>query len=167
MIRSDFPSRINLITSRVPFIKAWSPAVRLLAAASLILLPLIVVLFILTTPSTEEMLREHTWCVTGMRSGNQEYQPFTVSGPVRIVFDQCNETMSFAKSGMELPGFNSAPVTARWSLTGDSIIITGATNFKTFYEGKYEVRVDANSIRLVSGSLTITGVKQPKYLWGN
>ena len=152
-----FVVKIDELTAKIPIIGKQFLIARMMILITVILSSAFIVGYIVTIPTTEELLVDENWKVEEVIYDGKSYEPVTFGLQLT---HYVKGNVVFMESGrVNLPGFNTEYIYANWKWYGDYIVISDATDFGFVYNGTYSVDVDKKYLLLESEKTEIIGFK--------
>jgi len=150
-------------TSRIPWLGKQFIAARVFVVAVLATAGITWAMVANQTSSEKDMLTKTVWCVDTIMVGTSRLQPNSLG--VRTDLTRARvESMQLKPGGIAiLPGFNSAPVHAKWKSEEIYIEIYDADTFGNIYNGVYEYFITPEFLKLQSEDRLICGSRNGQY----
>jgi hypothetical protein len=154
-------NQFDLLSSKIPLVGQIRWEFRLLFIVALITIPAIIIVYLITLPTTLERLTQSIWCVNSISVNGREYKPKTYSMIKLVGAGVCDEAISFRESGgVYLPGFKSYRALGRWQLNKGGLRIFGTDTFSNVYDGVYQLDFINDQLILKSPKSTIYCTQQ-------
>ena len=152
-----FRTYFENFTERIPIIGNWIFELRAIISLAILIAVIAVPTIIATKPTLSEKLTSQGWCIDSFDYKGVKYHTNTLG--LKIVIENgCTETFHFLNDGrLNLPGFNSNSVLAKWKLDNDKVVIFDSDTLAYIYDGDYSLILSPTSIVLKSTSTTLQG----------
>lgn len=151
---SPFWKKVHSKTQVIPFIKQYTPEVRLIMLIAPVIMALAFVIYFATIPTTGEYLTENSWCLLYVTYNGEEYPPNTTG--LQLSGNWCTDKIVFSEGGeVKLPGFNSPAIAGLWDFADDGVRLSKLDTFQFILEGEYTINRGINKMELISDRTTI------------
>jgi len=112
-------------------------------------------LYLVTAPTTFELLTEKRWCLNHISFAGKAYKPNTTGFSV-VIIDACPEYVRFGKTGeIFLPGFGTSDIIGNWSLDDNMLTLSNLDNLEHVFTGDFKVEIAGTKMNLESDNTTI------------
>ncbi len=144
-------------TARIPIIGNWVFELRAIISISILIAIIAVPTILATKPTLSEKLTSQGWCIDSFAYKGDKYHTNTLGLKI-VIKNGCTETFHFLNDGrLNLPGFDSNSVLAKWKLVNDKVVIFDSDTLSHIYDGDYFLILSPTSIVLKSTSTTLKG----------
>jgi len=138
---------------KIPFFKKVRFEIRLGVLVLMLIVVVYLLIYFLTLPGREKHLTDSLWSVDYITYNDKDYIPNSFGMHLGTFADE----ITFINSeNIDLPGFNTYAINAKWEFINDSLIISHADTFKFVYDGRYSVDFAGQNLVLKSKTTTIT-----------
>lgn len=114
----------------------------------------VVIIGIIQRPSAYERLTSEKWCLHYIIYDNEPYLPNTIVNEPQVrlaIPGYCYEIMEFYSNGnVNVPGFNSPPITGKWLLENNQIRLFDLDTLDFVFEGVFDLKISNNQFTLSS-----------------
>ncbi|MFI5204532.1 MAG: DUF2007 domain-containing protein [Flavobacteriales bacterium] len=142
-------------TSGLPWIGKKTPEIRFVFLLGLISLLIILPVFLLTRPSSYQLLTKKTWCLDHIIHQGNFYFPHS-DEIVTHPDNSCDEWIMFDEDGsVSIPGFSCYRFTGRYVYDRKRLVITKTDEYGYVFENTYKLIIDESSLVLKSGKTSI------------
>ncbi len=151
---STFWNIVNTKTQSIPFVKHYTPEVRLILLITPVIVAMALIAYLATIPTKGEYLSGNSWCLLYVTYSGEDYPPNTTG--LQLSGNGCADKIVFSENGeVELPGFNSAAISGSWEILDDGLRLSRLDTFQFILEGDYAINKGHKNMELVSGRTTI------------
>ncbi|HEY0978383.1 MAG TPA: hypothetical protein VGE21_13000 [Flavobacteriales bacterium] len=136
----------------------------LIARLTVIMVPvlalLIVLAWLLLSPSLTEKLAGTTWCIEEVVHDGIFIEPRSLPGSgapfVQMIYEGCSETLDFDRSGsVKVPGFDTPASSGTWIVDGSRLRFMYLVDERGIFAEAFKVSMDRDHLQLRSARTTI------------